>query len=723
MTPKIQTLKQYFGYDRFRDGQEELIDSILRGQDCLGVMPTGAGKSICFQIPSLLFSGVTLVISPLISLMKDQVNALTQAGVKAAFINSSLTERQYFMALANARSGAYKIIYVAPERLESPDFLDFAMQADIAMLTVDEAHCISQWGQDFRPSYLRIVDFLKKLPRRPVVSAFTATATLQVRDDIVKHLQLQDPNVLITGFDRKNLFFKVDRPDNKKAALLAFLRERKDKAGIVYCATRKAVEQISQLLMDKGFAVSRYHAGLGDAERRENQDDFLYDRAQIMVATNAFGMGIDKSDVNFVVHYHMPKNIESYYQEAGRAGRDGTPAECLLLYNGQDVFTQLYLIDNGLDEIERDEALKELDRKRLKEMSLYCQTYECLRGYVLRYFGEFSQNNFCGNCHNCLSQFEQMDVTIEAQKILSCVIKSGERYGVNTIIDTLRGGKGEKIIRFRLYELSTYGISTLSAKNLRDIINHLVMHGFLRVTDDKFPILKRGKRAAEILQQGVAVEMKIEKEAEKLAIVEKRAPVDKMLFDALKELRQKIAAEQKVPAYVIFPDTALMDMCARLPKNDEEFLQVSGVGEAKLVKYGRVFMDAIAEFAEDGPVSSAPEPTHDVADMYTPQFSDIEFSDAPVTVSVIADKLNAVLLTQGSGQITARKLNDLLIEKGYLQPFTDKNGRNFKIPTEKGEQAGITSEERVYRGETSLINMFSQDAQQTVVELFVTPQS
>ena len=719
MDQKAQTLKQYFGYDAFRDGQEELIDCILDGQDCLGVMPTGAGKSICFQVPSLLFSGITLVISPLISLMKDQVNALTQAGVKAAFINSSLSDRQYFKAIANARNGVYKIIYVAPERLESPDFLAFAMGADISMLTVDEAHCISQWGQDFRPSYLRIPDFLRQLPKRPVVSAFTATATLQVRDDIVKHLQLEEPNVLITGFDRKNLFFKVDKPDNKKAALLSFLRDKKGKSGIVYCATRKAVEQVSQVLIEKGYRAAPYHAGLTDTERRNNQDDFLYDRVQIMVATNAFGMGIDKSNVNFVVHYHMPKNIESYYQEAGRAGRDGAAADCLLLYNGQDVFTQLYLIDNAVDEVERDEILKELDRKRLKEMSLYCQTYECLRGYVLRYFGEMAPEN-CGNCHNCLSEFQQMDVTIEAQKILSCVIKAGERYGVNTIIDTLRGSKGEKIMRFRLNELSTYNISTMSEKNLRDIINHLVMHEFLYVTDDKFPILKRGKRSSEILQQGAFIEMKIEINTRlaKVDKVEKHAPVDKALFDMLKELRLIIAAAQKVPAFVIFPDAALMDMCARLPKNDAEFLQVSGVGEMKLARYGKQFMDAIANFVESDVSSSVSESGSDMSRVYMPQFSDIEFSDTPITASAIADKLSTILMANGADKITGRKLNDFLVEKGYLQSATDSQGRTYKTPTVKGEQMGIASEERVYQGKMTLVNLFSRDAQEMIVGLF-----
>jgi len=602
MTHEI--LKQYFGYDSFRDGQEELISSTLNGQDCLGVMPTGAGKSICFQVPALLFSGITLVISPLISLMKDQVNTLTQSGIKAAFINSSLSDRQTHMAIENAKNGQYKIIYVAPERLESPEFLSFAMQAQISMLTVDEAHCVSQWGQDFRPSYLKIIEFLDKLPTRPIVSAYTATATQQVREDIVRLLQLRSPKILVTGFDRKNLYFKVEKPDNKEAALLSYLSDKTNSSGIVYCATRKAVEEVCQKLTQNGYAASRYHAGLSDKERHDNQEDFLHDRVQIMVATNAFGMGIDKSNVSFVIHYNMPKNIESYYQEAGRAGRDGEPANCLLLYSGQDYRTQLFLIDNNNDveypDYETEETLKRQDRKRLMDMTSYCHTFDCLRGYILRYFGEIPEEENCGNCYNCLTIFEKTDITIDAQKILSCVIKSGERYGVNTIIDTLRGSKNEKIIRFNLHKISTYNISTLSDKNLRDIINHLVYHEFLYVTDDKFPILKRGKRAAEVLRQGAAINMTLVKEENKKAAKKplRNEPVNNDLFNKLKELRMHIANEQKVPAFVIFPDSALVDMCAKLPSNNKEFLTVSGVGEAKLVKYGQQFLEAIANFAD-----------------------------------------------------------------------------------------------------------------------------
>ena len=715
MDSKTKALQHYFGYNTFKDGQEALIDAVLNGQDCLGIMPTGAGKSICFQLPALLFSGITLVVSPLISLMKDQVNALTQNGVKAAFLNSSLSERQYTMALANARNGEYKIIYVAPERLESPEFLNFALQADISMLTVDEAHCISQWGQDFRPSYLQIAAFIEKLPTRPVVSAFTATATHHVREDIAQLLKLHNPKILITGFDRENLYFKVEKPSDKKHALLSFLQDKKEKQGIIYCATRKTVEDVCQMLTGKGYKASRYHAGLSDGERHNNQDDFLYDRVQMMVATNAFGMGIDKSNVGFVVHYNMPKNIESYYQEAGRAGRDGQAADCLLFYNGQDVRTQLYLIDNDTDDIKRDEHLKELDRKRLKEMTFYCHTQDCLRGYVLRYFGE-NAKDFCGNCHNCLSDFKQTDVTAEAQKIISCVIKSGERFGVATIIDVLRGSKNERTKRSQLQSLSTYNISTLSAKALGDIVNHLVLNQFLFITDEKFPILKRGKRADEILRQGITVEMKVSNDMPHTIDNKKpakRVPINNALFNILKDLRMEIANKQNVPAFVIFPDSALADMCAKLPTSNAEFLAVSGVGEMKLTRYGSKFMAAISEF-----VQGQPEAGQDAAtEVYTPQFSNIEFSSEPVTVSVIADKINCILLAHGMEKISGQKINDLLVDKGYLQTNTKPDGKTFKTPTSLGTEAGIIAEQRNFRGESSMINLFNEGAQRLVVEI------
>ncbi len=423
-----QVLKQYFGYDKFREGQEKIIHSILEGKDALGIMPTGAGKSICYQVPALMLEGITLVISPLISLMKDQVSALNQAGIHAAFINSSLSFRQTLLALRYAKEGRYKIIYVAPERLETEEFLDFALQSPISMLTVDEAHCISQWGQDFRPSYLKIMDFVVKLPKRPIISAFTATATKEVREDIICILNLENPEILLTGFDRKNLYFSVQTPKNKYQTILEYIKINPNKSGIVYCSTRKNVEDVTERLQKDGISVTKYHAGLSDEERQHNQDEFIYDQKQVMVATNAFGMGIDKSNVRYVLHYNMPKNMESYYQEAGRAGRDGTPAECILFYSGQDVITNQYFIEMEKENEEMDEEAKKLvrerDKERLKRMTFYCFTNDCLREYMLRYFGEYG-SNYCGNCSNCMTQFEEVDVTEISRDIIGCVLKVG----------------------------------------------------------------------------------------------------------------------------------------------------------------------------------------------------------------------------------------------------------------------------------------------------------
>ncbi|HZJ83149.1 MAG TPA: RecQ family ATP-dependent DNA helicase, partial [Clostridia bacterium] len=472
---KEQILRQHFGYMTFREGQKELIDSILKGKDVMGIMPTGSGKSLCFQVPALLFKGITLVISPLISLMKDQVQALIANGVPAAYINSSLTYNQTVKALENAKGGKYKIIYVAPERLDTLEFLEFSRIANISMVAVDEAHCVSQWGQNFRPSYLKIKAFIDDLPKRPIISAFTATATIEVKEDIIKILELNNPFVMTTGFNRENLYFEVQKPRDKYLALARYLEDNRDKGGIIYCSTRKAVEEVCENLNRDDYNATRYHAGLSENERSNNQDDFLYDRKLIMVATNAFGMGIDKSNVSFVIHYNMPKNIESYYQEAGRAGRDGTPADCILLYGGQDVITNQFLIDNTDDnndlDIEILEQVKEKDRERLKQMTYYCHSLDCLREYILKYFDD-SSSSFCGNCSNCNTNFEEIDVTEYAQKILSCITRMGQRYGVKMIIDTLRASRAKRILQLNLDKIDTYGLMAgVKEKRVRDIIN------------------------------------------------------------------------------------------------------------------------------------------------------------------------------------------------------------------------------------------------------------
>ena len=612
-----EVLKQYFGYEQFREGQLELIQAVESGRDALGIMPTGAGKSMCFQIPALLMEGITLVISPLISLMKDQVRALNQAGVHAAFLNSSLTAGQYQKALGLARQGRYKIIYVAPERLETQAFLSFALdeQVKISMLAVDEAHCVSQWGQDFRPSYLKILEFLEKLPYRPVIGAYTATATADVRDDILDILQLCDPKIVATGFDRENLFFSVEKPDDRDRAVLAYLHKKESQmpksSGIIYCLTRKKVEELCYLLREEGFSVTRYHAGLSDEERRENQEDFLYDRKQIMVATNAFGMGIDKSDVRFVIHYNMPKNMESYYQEAGRAGRDSELAECILYYGPMDVRTNRYFIDNNEDNQELDEMTRKLvqerDRERLRQMTFYCFTSTCLREYIMNYFGE-KRSGYCGNCRNCLTQYEEVDISREAQCILACIQANRMSYGITVIIDILRGSKGQKIMSRGLEQNPEYGkLSHLSVARLRQIIQEMSLQEYLSVSDGEYPVLVPGSRAQEF-SGGVSLTMKLVKEQEEKgkqtggqALSDKKkksaasvlSEKDSELFEDLRGLRREIAREENVPPYLIFSDRTLVDMCVKKPQNREQMLQVSGVGDYKLEKYGEAFLSRI----------------------------------------------------------------------------------------------------------------------------------
>lgn len=614
---KTQILKQVFGYESFRSGQEALIDSILAGRDTFGIMPTGSGKSLCFQVPALMLPGITLVISPLISLMKDQVMALNQAGVHAAYLNSSLTANQYYKALSLAREGRYKLIYVAPERLQTEAFLDFAVNAEISMLAVDEVHCVSQWGQDFRPGYLKIIDFIQALPHRPVLGAFTATATKEVREDVIRLLDLRDPTTVVTGYDRPNLYLEVQSPGNKYEALKNCVSARRGQCGIVYCLTRKLVEEVSGRLAGDGFSVTRYHAGLSDRERQENQEDFIYDRRQIMVATNAFGMGIDKSNVRYVIHYNMPKSIEAFYQEIGRCARDGEAGESILLYGGQDVVMNRMFIDNSQENQELDpadrELIRERDRERLRRMTFYCFTNECLRDYILRYFGEYG-SNYCGNCKNCLTQYEEVDITDMASALIGCVRTSGQRYGVNVIIDTVHGANTAKIRQYRMDRNPHYGgLAKAPAFKLRQVMNYLMLQEYLRVTDDEYAVVKLTEKAEEIPDPEKPLLMKMAREQERpeRAVRERKDGrrrsaasgvldgENERLFEALRKLRTELAREEGVPPYIVFSDKTLVHMCEIRPADKYEMLCVAGVGEHKFEKYGARFLACVADFEKN----------------------------------------------------------------------------------------------------------------------------
>lgn len=608
---KNEVLKQYFGHSEFRPGQGDIIDHILAGQDCLGVMPTGAGKSVCFQVPALMFSGTSIVISPLISLMKDQVEGLRQSGVNAAFINSSLDLWEYRQVLDNASSGLYKILYVAPERLTADGFLGMCRGLDIPLVAVDEAHCVSHWGQDFRPSYLKISEFVEQLPKRPVLAAFTATATDIVKDDIVCILGLRQPFSVTTGFDRPNLYFEV-RPTeqrNKNAVLLGIIREMQGRSSIVYCSTRKNVEAVTDFLRLNGVNVRSYHAGMPDDERRSAQEDFTYDRCNVIVATNAFGMGIDKSDVALVVHYNMPKDLESYYQEAGRAGRDGSPARCILLYSKGDVRTAEFIIDHGREESgltpAEQEKMRLRDHERLKQMTFYSTTPRCLRHFILNYFGEDSPAE-CGKCSSCNAEMDTLDITVEAQKVISCVyrLKQRGRSGGKVLVSgILCGSESEQIKEGGYDTLSTYGImKDVRQTYVREIIDHLELQGLLSVSDD-YHTLEITPDGDEFIRSRRTLLMKRSKRAADISAVTQFSNSDGVedpeLMKRLRELRKKFADTLGVPAFVVFSDASLRDMCAKKPATKQEFLCISGVGSVKAERYGKDFVRVVSEYLNE----------------------------------------------------------------------------------------------------------------------------
>lgn len=603
MDDKYKILRHYFGYSSFRKGQENMVDCLLSGRDALGIMPTGAGKSICYQVPAIMMQGITIVVSPLVSLMKDQVNSLVQRGVSAAYINSSLTYQQYLKVLQYVYEGRYKIIYVAPERLLTSDFLTLCKKVTISMVAIDEAHCVSQWGQDFRPSYLNINEFIENLTQRPIVGAFTATATNEVKDDIIKILKLRTPKIVTTGFDRPNLYFSVLRPNNKRSKLVELIKDRKGTSGIVYCSTRKKVEEVCGWLNDSGLPATRYHAGLSDEERRKNQDDFVYDRNPIIVATNAFGMGIDKSNVSYVIHFNMPKNIENYYQEAGRAGRDGEEADCILLYSKSDVMTNRFLINktepNPQLTDEQIEFIRKREEERLKYMTFYCTTSDCLRGRILKYFGD-NYDGRCGKCSNCLTKFETVDVTVEAQKILSCIVRTGQRYGIKMITDVLQGKTNDRLLKAKLDMQSTYGImKKYKATEIKYIIEKLEEQEYINFVGADYPIIRITEMSYPVLHGDAKIYIQKSTKMYSKAPVVNTEGLNTELYDGLKAVRTYFAKKRGVPAYVIFSDATLVNMCKKMPVTSAEFLSVNGVGYTKLEKYGQTFMNVIKKYKED----------------------------------------------------------------------------------------------------------------------------
>ncbi len=610
---KTEVLKTYFGYDSFRKGQENVIDGLLAGKDVVAIMPTGAGKSLCYQVPALLFSGITLVISPLISLMQDQVKSLNEAGVHAAYINSSLTETQISKALALAARGTYQIIYVAPERLESAAFMHFVSQVKISMVTVDEAHCISQWGQDFRPSYLKIVEFIESLPERPVVSAFTATATEEVKEDIACILKLKNPEIIVTGFDRENLYYSVEHIAGKRkdVFVMDYLKKHPRESGIIYCATRKNVDALYEILCKQGIAAARYHAGMDNGERKKSQENFIYDRAPVIVATNAFGMGIDKSNVRFVIHYNMPQSMENYYQEAGRAGRDGENANCILLFSAQDIMIGKFLLERkefeGIEE-EDVEFLRKRDLHRLYIMEEYCKTTSCLRHYILKYFGE-RVTGACNNCGNCHHRYEEIDMTQDARQVINALAETKGRYGLAIVAGTLSGANRARLKEIGADRYKSYGaLSHRSEADIRLLIEQMIREGYVIQTQGDYSVLRIGDiNGLKQEDAYVGIRKAEKKEAVSAPRMKKAKSTDVLtgagyrLFERMKQLRLMIAREEGMPPYIVFSDKTLIDMCAKHPETEEEMLQVSGVGENKLRKYGKRFLDEIAVFVKENP--------------------------------------------------------------------------------------------------------------------------
>jgi ATP-dependent DNA helicase RecQ len=681
----LAALQKYYGYKEFRASQKDVIDSILAKRDTLAIMPTGGGKSICYQIPAMLFEGLTIVISPLISLMKDQVDNIVDLGISAAYINSSLSNKSIYNIIEGLKVGNIKLLYLAPERLESEEFCQLMQTLDIAQVAIDEAHCVSQWGHDFRTSYRYIPKFINMLSKRPLVTAFTATATEEVREDIIKLIGLKNPQVFISGFDRKNLKINVLKLGDRLSYLLNYINENKEQSGIIYAATRKEVDSIYEKLEARGVSVSRYHAGLSDEDRRKNQEDFVYDRISVMVATNAFGMGIDKSNVRFVIHYNMPKNIEAYYQEIGRAGRDGEDSECIMLFSAQDVMTQKYLIEVGVQSPDR----KINEYRKLQNIIDFVHHNGCLRKYILNYFGEAVDYEGCENCSSCLSDGELVDKTVDAQKVLSCIYRMKRDFGVNTIVDVLRGSAQKKILQYKFNELTTYGImKDYSKEYLSNFINMLISHGFISLKEGEYPTVVLNTQSMKVLKSQEQVTFK---EAVKV----KKISSDNELFDILRTLRKEIASKEGVPPYFIFGDAVLKEMSTRYPLNETQMMDISGVGQKKYEKYGELFIEKISKYAEEKNIEVA--------------WTSVKSEKTPLEVKKREDKTNRKDDKIKTHEVTLNMIQENMTIKEIMEE------RQLTLSTLLGHIEKCLSEDKLQGLTVDFAGLFSKEVEQEVL--------
>ncbi|MGL5748905.1 MAG: DNA helicase RecQ, partial [Paraclostridium sp.] len=644
-TKALDILKKYYGYTSFRRGQLDIISEISKGNDVLAIMPTGGGKSICYQVPALMLDGITIVISPLISLMKDQVDALKSMGINATLINSSLTSTQFNNVIEGINNDEYKIIYIAPERLDSYEFVNIIKNKNLKQIAIDEAHCVSQWGHDFRSSYRKISTFINSLDKRPIVSAFTATASIEVRQDIIRLLDLQNPSLFITGFNRENLTININKSSNKNEYLLKYVENHKDESGIIYAATRKEVDKIYEGLLKRGYSVSRYHAGLSSEERKSNQEEFIKDNISIMVATNAFGMGIDKPNIRYVIHYNMPQSIENYYQEIGRAGRDGEESECVLLFTPGDVHTQKYLIEIGTENPQR----QNVQYKKLQQMVDIIYSNACYRKSIIGYFGEEFENN-CDKCSNCLDDGEIIDKTLDAQKIISCIARMKRSFGVTMVIDVLRGSKNKKVLQFGFNTLSTYGImKNYPIEELKTFINTLISHGFIDSVEGTYPVLRLNEKSLDVIKGNIKVEFKETK-------VSKKLEVSNELYDILKAIRYEVAKSEGVAPYMVFGDGTLRGMASIYPTTKEEMLGVSGVGEVKYEKYGQPFESAILRYLEENNIQKK-------ANNYSKDNDELDYIDV-TTDKPLLDKL---IEMRKNISIKERALPSMIMTKNTLK--------------------------------------------------------